>query len=232
MRTDAVLTHPLGKIFLIIVLLIGGAVLIYKGVFPTYSYRYRMTVEVTVDGVVHSGSSVIEVRLVRQPQVLSGVPRVLARARGEAVFVDLGKGRNVVALLASGPNGSKGGYPTYIVSQHFELSMWDDWDLAKYSDLRGDWDLPKNEMPTFVSFSNLQDPGTLHIVPPDEFPQILGAGVSAPKVTIEMTRDRVTEEIASKLPWWHGPYSPWLRPYEGGTYRDPRWRSSMFKRNY
>ena len=85
-----------------IVALIVGAVLFYKGVFPTYSYRYSMTVEVTVDGVVHSGSSVIEVDLVKQPRIITDTPAVLPKVHGEAVFVDLGKGRNVIALLASG----------------------------------------------------------------------------------------------------------------------------------
>jgi hypothetical protein len=115
----------LGILALVIVLLIGAAVLFYKAVFPTYSYRYRMTVEVTVDGVVHSSSSVIEVRLRKQPQVFVPVPPVIAMVRGEAVFVDLGQGRNVIALLASGPNGSNVNYPSYIVSQHFKLSMVD-----------------------------------------------------------------------------------------------------------
>ena len=198
-RTDAVLTHPLGKIFLVIVLLIGGAVLFYKGVFPTYSYRYRMTVEVTVDGVVHSGSSVIEVHLVRQPQILSGVPRVASKMTGEAAFVDLGNGRNVIALLASGPNGSNVDYPTYIVSKLSKLSTVDYWDLIKYSDLRGSWDLPDDDLPTFVTFSDLNDPKTARVVKPGEFEQVLGSGVHFKRVEIEMTRAAVTRGIEKKI---------------------------------
>jgi hypothetical protein len=185
-----------------IVALIVGAVLFYKGVFPTYTYRYRMTVEVTVDGVVHSGSSVIEVRLVRQPQVLSGVPRVRAELTGEAVFVDLGKGRNVIALLASGPNGSNVDYPSYLVSKHFRLSMWDDWDLAKYSELRGRWDLPANQLPTFVTFADLNDPKSARVVSLNEFKRVFGPDVHLKRVEIEMTNAPVTLELEAKLPWW------------------------------
>ena len=54
---------------------------------------------------VHSGSSVIEVRIVTQPHL---VPALYApHVRGEAVFVGLGEGRNVIALLAAGPRAEK-----------------------------------------------------------------------------------------------------------------------------
>ena len=84
-----------------------------------------------------------------------------------AVFVDLGKGRNVIALLASGPNGSNVDYPTYIVSRHFKLSMWDDWDLAKYSQLHGSWDLPKRSVANICHFCRLNDPKSARVVRPE-----------------------------------------------------------------
>ena len=183
-----------------IVALIVGAVLFYKGVFPTYSYRYRMTVEVAVDGVVHSGSSVIEVRLMQQPQFIVPVPPVLASVRGEAVFVDLGKGRNVIALLVSGPNGSNVEYPKYIVSEHFNLSTVEYWDLIKYSELRGSWDLPKDRLPTFVTFADLNDPKSARVVAPGEFEQVFGPGVQFKRVWIEMTNASVTRGIEKKIP--------------------------------
>ena len=166
-----------------IVALIVGAVLFYKGVFPTYSYRYRMTVEVTVDGVVHSGSSVIEVDLVKQPRIITDTPAVLPKVHGEAVFVDLGKGRNVIALLASGPNGSNVDYPSSLVSKHFKLS-WDDWDLAKYSDLRGS-STAQSDMPTFVTFGDLNDPKSARV-----WRQVSLDGCSAPMCTSSASRSR------------------------------------------
>ena len=45
--------------------IVAGFVL-YKINYPTYTYRYRMTVNVEVDGQMRSGSSVIEVRVSKQ----------------------------------------------------------------------------------------------------------------------------------------------------------------------
>jgi hypothetical protein len=35
--------------------------------YPTYTIRYRLTVNAVVEGVAHSGSSVVEMRVVTQP---------------------------------------------------------------------------------------------------------------------------------------------------------------------
>jgi hypothetical protein len=117
MRTLGII---LGSIVLIIALLIGGAIAWWKVNYPTYTYRYRTTVEVEVDGTVHSGSSVIEVGINNQPPIGSAPPYV-AHLRGEAVFVDLGRGRNVIALLAAGAPVPNVNYPDSIVPALFDL---------------------------------------------------------------------------------------------------------------
>lgn len=90
----------LGVIGLVVALAIGGVIAWWKINYPTYTYRCRMNVEVLVDGAVRSGASVIEVRIDKQPKFGSAPPQV-SHVYGEAVFVDLGGGRNVVALLPS-----------------------------------------------------------------------------------------------------------------------------------
>ena len=84
------------------------------------------------------------------------------------------------------------------MSKHFKLS-WDDWDLAKYSDLRGSWDLPESDMPTFVTFGDLNDPKSARMVRPSEFEQVFGPGVQFKRVEIEMTRVAVTRGIEKKV---------------------------------
>lgn len=115
----------------IFVVIVVGLYLAYKLVYPTYTYRYRMVVEVDVRGETKSGASVIEVSLSKQPKFLPEVPSVATTVRGEAVFVDLGDGRNVIALLASGPNGTDVDYPQHVVPLHFNLS-YADGDLVKF----------------------------------------------------------------------------------------------------
>ena len=46
---------------------IVAGVVLFKLKYPTYAYRYRMTVTVAVNGQVHTGSSVIETRISKQP---------------------------------------------------------------------------------------------------------------------------------------------------------------------
>jgi hypothetical protein len=196
--TGAALTHPLGKIFLSIALLIGGAVLFYKAVFPTYSsYRYRMTVEVEVNGKVYSGASVIEVTINRQPQIGSAPPYV-PYIRGDAVFVDLGKGRNVIALLAAGPSAENANYSDNIVPALFKVPV-EHW--PELGDMRGTREVPASRMPTFVTFADLNDPKSARVVRPEDFENEFGAGASLRSVTVEMTVDPVTRKIVTKLPW-------------------------------
>lgn len=188
----------LKKIAIIFLLIIVGPIAAYWIAFPTYTYRYRMTVEVEVDGKVHSGSSVIEVRLQKQPQIFVPVPPVLPAVSGEAVFVDLGAGRSVIALLASGPNASNVDYPKYIVATHFRLSH-SDRDLVQYSSLQGQWELPMQTLPTLVTFTDLNDPKTARVVRPEEFEAVFGRGVRFKRAFVEMTNDPVTRGIEKKM---------------------------------
>lgn len=183
----------------VVVLVVGGTFAWWRVNYPTYTYRYRMTVEVDVRGETKSGSSVIEVSLSKQPAFLPEVPSVATTVRGEAVFVDLGDGRNVIALLASGPHGTDVNYPQHVVPLHFKLS-YADRELVKFPQLQGRWDLERAR-PTLVSFTDLNDPMTARVVEPDEFEQVFGPGVRFKRAFIEMTGDAVTRGIERRLPW-------------------------------
>lgn len=181
-------------------ILIFGAAAWVKTSFSTDTYRYRLTVAIDVGGQLLTGASVIGVNLTKQPRVLPEVLPVISRAHGDAVFVDLGGGRHVIALLVSGPTGGFTDYPQSLVPTHFNLS-YDDKDLPKYSLLEGSWDLSEKYLPTFVTFSNLNDPKTARVVKPEEFGQVFGSGTRLRKVTVEMTKDPVTRGLEKKLPW-------------------------------
>lgn len=175
-----------------------GLYVAYGFIYPTYTYRYRMTLEVDVRGETKSGSSVIEVYLSKQPGFLSEVPSVATTVNGEAVFVDLGKGQNVIALLASGPDGRTVDNPQFVVPSHFMLS-YSDRDLPKFPQLEGRWDLNR-ALPTLVTFTDVNDPKTARVVRPEEFEQVFGPGVRFKGIWVEMTSDPVTRRIGSELP--------------------------------
>ena len=192
-------------LFLAVIAAIAAvAVLSYKTAYPTYTYRYKMTVNVNVAGHIRSGSSVIEVRLKTQPQLLPGIGPVLAEAFGEAIFVDLGEDRHVIAVLAS-ERGIGEDFANHVVPAHFHLS-YESKDLVKYPELEGRWELdqrtlPSWRIPTSVIFADLNEPKTARVVSPDEFSQVFGPDVSGPLMTIEMTKEPVTRSIQTKLPW-------------------------------
>lgn len=226
--------RTLGKIALILALLIGGAVLWYMLAYPTYTYRYRMTVEVMVDGVLHSGSSVIAVQTQTQPQFLVPVPPFHSKVHGEAVFVDLGSRGHVYALLGS-EDGKNIDYPYYLVPMLFGVKF-EHRDLARISGLRDSREVPIGDLPTLVTFTNAHDPGTASVVSPYDFELVFGPQVKFKRAWVEITADSITRGIEKKSPWWNGPF-PWLEPLSGGVFVDTRrtgfiWDKGMFKRDY
>ena len=185
----------------IAVAIIAAVVVLYRLKYPTYSYRYRMTVNVEVDGQLRSGSSVIEVRVSKQMQFLPTVNRLDYSHYGEAIFVDLGNGRNIVALLASGPFAGGSGYPAPLVTKHFKMDLFDDRQLASLPGLRGRWELARDDLPTLVTFASPTDPATVRVISVDQLEQTFGAGIHWRGVVVEMTTDAITSAIESKLPW-------------------------------
>jgi len=138
-------------------LIILAVVMLYKIKYPTYAYRYRMTVTVDVGGEARSGSSVIEVRVSKQPRFLPEVLPLDQSMRGQAVFVGLPGGKNIVALLASGSTAENGGFPEQVVPDHFKLNLFDDRALARLPELRGHWELGIDSMPTLVTVADAND---------------------------------------------------------------------------
>ncbi len=193
MRT---VVRVLAGIVIFLLLPIGAAIGWWKINYPTYVYRYRMTVEVQVGGKIHSGSSVIEVRINRQPQI-GDAPPYVARIRGEAVFVDLGEGRSVIALLAAGPRAEKVDYSINIVPTLFNVPF-ENW--AELGNMRDTRRVPESLMPTFVTFANLNDPKSARVVSPADFPAVFGSNIRLKSVTITMTSNAVTRTIEKKMP--------------------------------
>lgn len=94
--------------------LAAGATVLLGGCWrPSETLRYRLTIEVETPQGVRSGSSVIEVRGVRNPDWVNIEGRgTRASFRGEAVAVDLPHGKTLFALLRSeGGTSDAADYP-------------------------------------------------------------------------------------------------------------------------
>lgn len=189
-------------IVMTIALAIAGLYVAVQLVFPTHTYRYRLTIEAEVDGQVKSGSGVIEAVGKEQPRLgdVSGAVGL----RGDAVFVDLGRAGHVIAVLALGPKGDNVDGPIYLGLQAFKArgsfgAPFDGWDeVAKMTGRRAE--LEPELIPTLVTFANLEDPKTARVVRPNEFEAVFGPGVRFKRAIIEITNDPVTRGVEKKLP--------------------------------
>lgn len=195
----------------VVAAIIGGGVLWYRSAFPTYTYRYRIIVNVETPEGVQSASSVIEINEVFQPRI-GDSPSSQSQVRGEAVFVDLGNGKNVVALLAGGQNGAGVDYPWGIVFKTFKIDG-NNHDMLRAMESSTErrvlsWD----HYPTFVTFTDLKDPLSARVVSQGQFESVFGPGTRLRDVTIEMTKDDVTRGIEKKLPWWGMKFSEMRNP--------------------
>lgn len=183
------------KRFLGIIVAIAAVVGLYKFKYPTYTYRYRMTVEVDAGGEIRSGSSVIEVTVTRVPQITTEVGPFERSAQGQAVFIELPAGKNIVALLASGETGERRGYPLDIVPRVFKVNKVE--DLPK---LRGRRELAPDQMPTLVTVADPADAKTAQVVKLSSIDGLLGAHLRS--ISVEMTTDPLTApDIELHLPF-------------------------------
>jgi len=182
---------------LIAVMLVYG---FYKIKYPTYTYRYRMTVAVDAGGETRSASSVIEVTATRVPQILTEVGPYERSVEGQAIFIDLPDGKNIVALLASGAVGELRGYPSHVIPLAFRPSKnkWINDD--EVPELRGRRELTKEQMPTLVTVTDPTDARTARIVNVDELGSTFGVHLRS--ISVEMTKDAVTPmDIERHLPF-------------------------------
>ncbi len=221
-----------GIALLMIAAMLGGAAFYYS--FP--DHRYRLTIEIDTPEGVKSGSSVIAVYA---SDVTWGLPEATgfrSRITGEAVFVDLGSGRNVIALLAHGKGAERSERVNFLAHEAFARAgqkvKW-----FETRNLKGMARLTGGLVPTLVTLANLNDPATAKViyaadayemhfgyegrVAIDEIESTFGPGYRFKRAWVEVTRDGVTTGIESRLPWLGKPF-PWMKPSGNGIYVDAR----------
>jgi hypothetical protein len=203
---------------------------------PTYVHRFRLAIEVEVGGEVRSGSSVIEVRTTDYNVGMPGAKGTRSRVLGEAVLVDLGKGRNVIAALGAGPAGSVDGIAALTLSAFMPTRPG-----LKHRDvpnLTGSAPLTGQQIPTLVTFSDLGDPKTARVIAPEEFEQAFGGDARFKRAYVEMVPagswpfnaigwpaslagEPVTRGLETKMPWL--PHPQYLSGrFDCDMYKEPR----------
>lgn len=184
----------------IIAAVAAGLVVVYPVIYPTTTYRFRITLNVDTPQGLKSGSSVMEVRTRRYPAWTTlGNNTGQSVLQGEAVLVDLGPGmdgrpRYVIGLLALGQRGEDPNF--YLLPGKAFEPLWTQngvtqavhgtsWELPKLppgtrAELHGDL------IPTLVTFTDLNDANTARVIRPGNFSQTFGDGVLFRSAAIEI----------------------------------------------
>jgi hypothetical protein len=193
-----------GPLALLAALVIGDQIRINRP-----AHKYRLTVEVETPQGPRSASGVLAVHPDR-----SYTRRGQTRTLGDAVFVELGQGKNLVALLAHVDNNLVLDDMNYVALRAYAEASGKRVPFSGMSRLTGIVPVKGALIPVLVSFTDPATPGSAKVVLPDDAEAVLGKGYRLQGLTAEVVPNGywpldfggvlgapVTRGIQAKLPW-------------------------------
>ena len=168
---------------------------IYKIEHATYSWKQKLTVSVETPEGPASGSSVTAVEWWDNffRGGWGGADKHYSLT-GEAVVVDLGKGRYLFAPLK--PSPSAGGESIAdLAAQVATGKRGRQWSKAAFRavrDLPRPATVPAELYPLLVTFDDIADPTTVRQVDPSDLGSVFGPGYALKAITLEITDEKVT----------------------------------------
>ena len=175
------------------------------------NHKYRLTVEVETPQGVKSASGVMAVHPDR-----SYSRGGKTSTRGDAVFVDLGGGKNLVVLLAHGDKSLELDEINYVALRAYKAAG-QNVSFNQMSRMTGKAPVKGEMIPLLVSFADPADPATARVVPSDGIEAVLGQGIRLRGMSAEVVPngvwpldfggplgDPVTRGIEARLPWLKG----------------------------
>ena len=176
------------------------------------AHKYRLAVEVETPEGTKSASGVVAVHPDR-----SYSRRGQTRTVGDAVFVDLGSGKNLVALLAHVDKKLVLDDVNYVALRAYNEAAGKRVSFNEMSRLTGIVPVKGALVPVLVTFADPANPGTARAVAPDDAEAVLGKGYRLKGLTAEVVPngywpldfggalgEAVSRGIQSKLPWLSG----------------------------
>ncbi len=207
-----------GKFLVVCAVIVGGLYAAYLVILPTAYLRYRLTVDVDVDGATHTGSGVVEIAYQPLPDWLvniGGGSHFGGDMRGCAITVDLGE-RGLLFVVNSrpllvDPKTDLPAFPklaslnmlpfiAYGLSQSYDPSS----GLAAVRELqtkKGSVDVPPDGLPMVVRFRNINDGNTIEELDPRDLASAYGPGVRLARAKFEFTTDPVSS-MPKTWPKW------------------------------
>ena len=195
-----------GPLLLLAALVIGDQIRINRP-----NHKYRLTVEVETPEGVKSASGIVAIHPDR-----SYSRGGKTSTKGDAVFVDLGGGKNLVALLAHFDKSLELDEINYLALRAYKAAG-QNVSFNQMSRMTGTVPVKGEVIPVLVSFADAADPATARVVPPGDIEAMLGKGYRLRGISAEVVPngvwpldfggplgDPVTRGIEAKLPWLSG----------------------------
>ncbi|MBS0527941.1 MAG: hypothetical protein JSS22_00930 [Proteobacteria bacterium] len=199
-----------GPILLLAALVIGDQIRLNRP-----GHKYLMSVSVATPDGIKSASGVFAVVPYRGYSV-SGA----TRTRGDALFVDLGHGKNLLALMMHGEKGAETDGMNYVALRAYRAAGRNV-SFGNLSQMTGSVPVTGDLIPVLITFADLADPKTARVASPDDLAGVLGAGYRLNGITVTVVKngfwpldfggslgEPVTHGIGGKLPWWNGTDAP------------------------
>ena len=197
----------IGPLGLLAVLVIGDYIRVNRP-----GHKYRMTVEVETPAGVKSASHILAVIPYRGYS-----PGHNTRASGDAIYVDLGAGKNLVALLAHLDKSVDPDGVNYVALRAYPAATGKRVNFNDMSKQTGIVPVKGALAPVLMAFADPAIPGSAKAVSPDDAEAVLGKGYRLRGITAEVVPngfwpidfggvlgEPVTRGIAGKLPWLNG----------------------------
>ncbi len=194
----------LGPLALLAVLVIGDQIRINRP-----GHKYRLTVEVETPAGVKSASGVLAITPDRGYS-----NRGKTATSGDAVFVDLGAGKNLVALLAHPEKTIDLDGINYVALRAYGETGGQRVSFNQMSRMSGVVPVTGALIPVLAAFSDPADPASMRSMAPDNLEASLGPGFRLHRLTAEVVPngfwpidfggplgEPVTRGIRAKLPW-------------------------------
>ena len=198
----------LGPVALLAALWIGDQIRINRP-----GHKYRLTVEVETPEGRKSASGIMAIHPDRSYSRGGHTKTV-----GDAVFVDLGGAKNLVALLAHIDGKLELDGINYVALRAYTAAA--DGKRVSFNEMNrmtGSVPVTGALIPVLVTFSDPANPGTARNVPPDDAEVVLGKGYRLQRITAEAVPngfwpldfggalgEPVTRGIQGRLPWLNG----------------------------
>jgi hypothetical protein len=201
----------IGPLGLLAALVIGDQIRINRP-----GHKYRMTVEVETPDGVKTASGVLAVTPDRSYARDRGT-----RTLGDALYVDLGGGKNLVALLAHLDKTLDLDAINYVALRAYPAATGKRVNFNDMSKQTGAVPVTGALTPVLAAFADPANPGSAKVVSPDNAEAVLGKGFRLRGISAEaipngfwpidfggVLGEPVTRGIATKLPWLNGEGAP------------------------